>query len=144
MLTTPTKTIHATLTLCAVVVLSACGDAVSGGAVGACRNNVEGCTATTYSCPQAQLCYASAGECQASGECGGVAGGVAGGGAQGGGAQGGGAQGGGAQGGGTPGGAPAGVCRTNVAGCDPNAFSCDAAQFCYETAADCDASGECG
>lgn len=122
-----TKTTTIMFALSTVAVLHACGSAVSdgNGAGGSCRTNVEGCNASAFSCPQAQLCYTSAADCQASGECGGAA-------------QGGGAQGGGAQGGGATNG-----CRTNVVGCDLNAFSCDPAQLCYGSAADCDASGEC-
>ena len=138
--TTRNTTKYALLMLAATSLLTACGDSGQASTSG-CRTNVDGCTASAFSCAQAQLCYPSAAECQASGECGAVGNG---GGGPGVGAPGGGAPGGGAPGGGAPGGANPSRCRTNVDGCDPSAHSCDAAQFCYASAADCDASGECG
>ncbi|MEM9730563.1 MAG: hypothetical protein AAF997_18425 [Myxococcota bacterium] len=134
---TPNRTIaQLTFTLGALALLNACGDSVGRGSASLCQTNVEGCTAATYSCPQARLCYPSATECQASGECG------AAGGAPGDGAPGDETPGGGVPGGGVPGGGASG-CTTNVDGCDPAAFSCPVAQLCYASAADCQASGEC-
>ena len=114
---TARKVTTAVLVLGAMAMLGTCGD--DGGnnnaAAGTCATNVVGCDPAAFSCDQAQRCYQSAADCQASGECGGRPG--------------------------NPN--PGGSCTTNVVGCDPAAFSCDQAQRCYQSAADCQATGEC-